>query len=46
MAKSIVKFLKKLAAAGKTILCSIHQPSSETFALFDQYVDLSSLHKF
>ena len=41
MAKSIVKCLQKMASTGKTILCSIHQPSSETFALFDQYIEFN-----
>jgi ABC-type multidrug transport system ATPase subunit len=36
MAESIVQTLKEMAQKGKTVLCSIHQPSSEVFALFDQ----------
>ena len=36
MAKSIVYYLKKMAQNGKTIVCTIHQPSSETFAIFDK----------
>ncbi|XP_060593435.1 protein white-like [Ruditapes philippinarum] len=35
MAESIVQTLKEMAQKGKTVLCSIHQPSSEVFALFD-----------
>lgn len=38
MAKSIIYYLKKMANAGKTIVCTIHQPSSETFAIFDKYI--------
>lgn len=30
------KVLKNLAASGKTIICTIHQPSSEVFAMFDR----------
>lgn len=35
MAEGVVMVLKKLAARGKTILCTIHQPASEIFNLFD-----------
>jgi ABC-type multidrug transport system ATPase subunit len=31
----IIHILKALAGFGCSILCTIHQPSSETFALFD-----------
>ncbi|RNA12657.1 hypothetical protein BpHYR1_016987 [Brachionus plicatilis] len=41
MAKSIVYYLKKLTDRGKTIICTIHQPSSETFAIFDKICLLS-----
>ena len=33
---SIVRFLKKLAAEGQAILCTIHQPSGELFNQFDR----------
>ncbi|WFD27170.1 hypothetical protein MNAN1_002166 [Malassezia nana] len=33
---SIVRFLKKLAASGQAILCTIHQPSGELFNQFDR----------
>ena len=32
----IVQFLRKLAAAGQAVLCTIHQPSASLFAQFDQ----------
>ncbi|KAL4222302.1 ATPase [Mactra antiquata] len=34
MAENIVQLLKNMADKGKTVLCTIHQPSSEVFALF------------
>ena len=36
MAMSVVQVLKKLAARGKTIIVTIHQPSSDLFGLFDK----------
>ena len=36
MAMSIVDCMQKLAKKGKTILCTIHQPSSEIFEKFDR----------
>ncbi|KAF2140140.1 uncharacterized protein K452DRAFT_230612 [Aplosporella prunicola CBS 121167] len=33
---NIVRFLKKLAAAGQAILCTIHQPNSALFESFDR----------
>jgi ABC-type multidrug transport system ATPase subunit len=35
-AQRIVGVMKSLAAKGKTVLCTIHQPSSQVFAMFDQ----------
>jgi ABC-type multidrug transport system ATPase subunit len=35
MAEGVVMVLKKMAARGKTIICTIHQPASEVYALFD-----------
>ena len=32
----MIKALKNLASAGKTVICTIHQPSSEVFAMFDR----------
>lgn len=36
MAHSVLKVLKRLAMKGKTIIVTIHQPSSDLFALFDK----------
>ena len=33
---NIVRFLKKLAAAGQAILCTIHQPNASLFESFDR----------
>ncbi len=33
---SIVDSMKNLAKKGKTIVCTIHQPSSEIFEMFDK----------
>lgn len=33
---NLVRFLKKLAASGQAILCTIHQPSSLLFESFDR----------
>lgn len=35
-AYNIVRFLKKLAAAGQAILCTIHQPNAALFDMFDR----------
>nr|XP_022306323.1 protein white-like [Crassostrea virginica] len=36
MALSVIQSLKMLVHKGHTVLCTIHQPSSEVFALFDE----------
>jgi ABC-type multidrug transport system ATPase subunit len=36
MAQTIVNCLKKQAGNGKGILCTIHQPSSALFTMFDR----------
>ncbi|KAL7640652.1 UNVERIFIED_CONTAM: hypothetical protein RMT77_008927 [Armadillidium vulgare] len=40
-AKKLVKMMKEMAARRKTILCTIHQPSSEVFAMFDRLLLLA-----
>lgn len=37
-----MRFLKKLAASGQAILCTIHQPSSLLFESFDRLLLLES----
>ncbi|KAK4030084.1 hypothetical protein OUZ56_023042 [Daphnia magna] len=36
MAYNIIQVLKTIALTGKTVVCSIHQPSSDVFDLFDR----------
>lgn len=36
MAENVVTLISKLAKANRTILCTIHQPASEIFQLFDR----------
>ena len=36
MAMSLVECMRALADQGKTIICTIHQPSSEIFEKFDR----------
>ena len=36
MALAIIECLKNLARQGKTIICTIHQPSSDIFQMFDK----------
>ncbi|XP_047308946.1 ABC transporter G family member 12-like [Impatiens glandulifera] len=38
----VVQVLKNIALDGRTVICSIHQPCSEVFALFDDLYLLSS----
>jgi ABC-type multidrug transport system ATPase subunit len=35
-----MKVLRRVAESGRTIICSIHQPSSEVFGMFDQVLVL------
>lgn len=37
----ILQFLRKLAARGQAVLCTIHQPSAALFAEFDQLLLLT-----
>lgn len=39
---NVVRFLRKLAAAGQAILCTIHQPNSGVFENFDRLLLLKS----
>jgi ABC-type multidrug transport system ATPase subunit len=39
MAMSIVDAMRSMANQGKTIICTIHQPSSEIFEKFDRYAN-------
>jgi ATP-binding cassette, subfamily G (WHITE), eye pigment precursor transporter len=36
MAMSVVEAMRQLANEGRTILCTIHQPSSDIFRKFDR----------
>jgi ABC-type multidrug transport system ATPase subunit len=36
MAYSVIQALKSMVKNGRTILCTIHQPPSEVFELFDE----------
>jgi ATP-binding cassette subfamily G (WHITE) protein 2 (SNQ2) len=39
-ARNLMKVLRRVAESGRTIICSIHQPSSEVFGMFDQVLVL------
>nr|XP_039263394.1 protein white-like [Styela clava] len=41
LAKVLVECLQRIAKEGCTVLCTIHQPSSEVFALFDHVLLLA-----
>ncbi|CAF0727424.1 unnamed protein product [Brachionus calyciflorus] len=41
MAQSLVESMRRLADSGKTVICTIHQPSSQTFEMFDSLVILA-----
>ena len=36
MAQSLIAALQQLAAQGRTIICTIHQPSSQVYTMFDR----------
>nr|XP_045624412.1 protein scarlet-like [Procambarus clarkii] len=40
-AKKLVRMMREMAARGKTILCTIHQPSTEVFLMFDKLLVLA-----
>ncbi|CAG7692574.1 unnamed protein product, partial [Allacma fusca] len=41
MAQSVVRVMQKMAQAGKSVICTIHQPASEIFEMFDHIYLLS-----
>ena len=41
MALTVVELMKKLANQGKTVISTIHQPSSHVFEMFDRLFLLS-----
>uniref|UniRef100_A0A5S6QPL2 ABC transporter domain-containing protein n=1 Tax=Trichuris muris TaxID=70415 RepID=A0A5S6QPL2_TRIMR len=41
MAESVVSYLQGLAASGKTVLCTIHQPPSTVFSMFHKLIILA-----
>ncbi|EGZ08145.1 hypothetical protein PHYSODRAFT_527729 [Phytophthora sojae] len=41
MAETVIRQLQQIARDGRTVLATIHQPSSEVFAIFDQLYLLS-----
>lgn len=43
MAQTVVATLHNLSKQGKTILATIHQPSSEVYQMFDKYVVIFKL---
>lgn len=40
-ALSLIESMRKLADHGKTVICTIHQPSSQIFQLFDTLILLT-----
>lgn len=40
-ALELIRMTRKIADSGKTVLCVIHQPSSEVFELFDEVICMS-----
>lgn len=42
MAHNVVGVLKQMASKGKTIVCTIHQPSSEVYYMFDRILLMAS----
>lgn len=41
MAQGLVESMRRLANQGKTVICTIHQPSSQTFEIFDTLILLA-----
>eukprot|EP00921_Rhytidocystis_pertsovi_P003109 GHVQ01005184.1.p1 GENE.GHVQ01005184.1~~GHVQ01005184.1.p1 ORF type:complete len:741 (-),score=75.98 GHVQ01005184.1:269-2491(-) len=42
LAYDVVQLLKELSQTGRTVICTIHQPRSQIFSMFDQILLLSS----
>ncbi|XP_018016615.2 protein scarlet isoform X1 [Hyalella azteca] len=40
-ARKLVRMMREMAARGKAIVCTIHQPSSDVFAMFDRVLLLA-----
>lgn len=41
MAQNVMAAMKKMAEEGRTVISTIHQPSSEVFAMFDRLLILA-----
>jgi ABC-type multidrug transport system ATPase subunit len=41
MAKSVINSLRYIAATGRTVIASLHQPNTQTFAMFDEVILLA-----
>ena len=41
MAQNVITVLKEMSSHGRTIVCTIHQPSSQVFAMFDHILLLA-----
>ncbi|EPB68594.1 ABC transporter, ATP-binding protein [Ancylostoma ceylanicum] len=42
MAENVVQVLSKLAKSGRTVVCTIHQPASQLYLMFDRVMFLDS----
>nr|CAD2159184.1 unnamed protein product [Meloidogyne enterolobii] len=42
MAESVINVMKKLAQSGRTVICTIHQPSSTIYRQFDMVIFLAN----
>ena len=41
MAQNLVSIIRRMASKGRTIICTIHQPSTDVFNLFDDLLLLA-----